>query len=218
MADDRPAQIGQVLHGFPFAEGFLRLVFTQQAATRRVGQAQTGLGLGLAHRQQSHPSRVAPRTVAGGIHAGPHRRQVVPEIFDGSCLRIAAMLAVAGLGGRGGQHWPGSFSLLMIMGSAAGAAVVGRPRRGSVPLSTAWAARPTTRPQNAPPMPSSVILAAAARKVISDASRVFTSARAVAKLPPMVPSSAGPASVVMKVAGKTMKPPASVTPNTPTRM
>src|SRR3989344_5065937 len=158
MADDRPAQIGQVLHGFPFAEGFLRLVFTQQAATRRVGQAQTGLGLGLAHRQQSHPSRVAPR------------------------------------------------------------AVVGRPRRGSVPLSTAWAARPTTRPQNAPPMPSSVILAAAARKVISDASRVFTSARAVAKLPPMVPSSARPASVVMKVAGKTMKPPASVTPNTPTRM
>src|SRR3989344_1641143 len=177
MADDRPAQIGQVLHGFPFAEGFLRLVFTQQAATRRVGQAQTGLGLGLAHRQQSHPSRSAPRTEAGGIHAAPHRRQVVPEIFDGSCLRIAAMLAVAGLGGRGLQHWPGCFP--PFLSSAR------RPGAGGG---------------------------------ISAAPRVFTSARAVAKLPPMVPSSARPASVVMKVAGKTMKTPASVTPNTPTRM
>ena len=62
------------------------------------------------------------------------------------------------------------------------------------------------------------MLAAAAKKVISDASRVFASAKAVARLPPMVPSSASPASVVMKVAGKAMKTAASVTPNTPTRM
>ena len=67
-------------------------------------------------------------------------------------------------------------------------------------------------------MPNSVMLAAAATKVISEASRVLASAMALARLPPMVPSSARPASVVMKVAGKAMKMAASVTPNTPTMM
>jgi hypothetical protein len=61
------------------------------------------------------------------------------------------------------------------------------------------------------------MLAAAARKVINEASRVFASAIALARLPPIVPSSARPASVVMKVARKAMKTTASVTPNTPTR-
>ncbi|MCY1440246.1 hypothetical protein D9M71_565130 [compost metagenome] len=61
-------------------------------------------------------------------------------------------------------------------------------------------------------------MAAAARKVINDASRVFASAMALARLLPMVPSSASPARVLMKVAGKAMNSAARVTPKTPTRM
>lgn len=75
-----------------------------------------------------------------------------------------------------------------------------------------------TRPQKAPPMPNRLMLAAAARKVISADSRERASARALARLAPMVPSRARPARVVIKVPGRAMKTLASVTPNTPTRM
>ncbi|MNG41053.1 hypothetical protein D3C84_1299810 [compost metagenome] len=61
-------------------------------------------------------------------------------------------------------------------------------------------------------------MAAQARKVISDASRDFTSAMALARLAPRVPNSASPARVVMKVAGKAMNTAARVTPKIPTRM
>ncbi|MNG40531.1 hypothetical protein D3C84_1291460 [compost metagenome] len=62
------------------------------------------------------------------------------------------------------------------------------------------------------------MLAAAARKVISEASRDLASAMALARLPPIVPSRASPARVVMKAAGKAMNSAARVTPKTPTRM
>ena len=49
-------------------------------------------------------------------------------------------------------------------------------------MSTANAASPITSPQNAPPIPNRLISAAAARKVISDASRDLASAMALARL------------------------------------
>ncbi|MNR50989.1 hypothetical protein D3C85_1705920 [compost metagenome] len=62
------------------------------------------------------------------------------------------------------------------------------------------------------------MFAADARKVISEASRVLTSAMALARFAPIVPSRASPASVVMKVAGNAMNTAARVTPKIPTRM
>ncbi|MNH46562.1 hypothetical protein D3C79_1093910 [compost metagenome] len=67
-------------------------------------------------------------------------------------------------------------------------------------------------------MPNKLMLPAAARKVISAASRERASAIALARLAPMVPNRARPAKVVMKVAGRAMNTLARVTPNTPTKM
>ena len=53
---------------------------------------------------------------------------------------------------------------------------------------------------------------------MSAVSRVRASAMALARLPPMAPSKASPASVVMNALGSTMNSVASVTPNVPTRM
>ena len=107
MADDRPAQIGEVLQSLPFAPGFLHLVFAQHAATRRMGQAQSVCGLGLAHRQQPHAARIPPGALAGSGHAGLHRRQVVLKIRQGQRLGVATMLVMPGAGRerRNGIGW-----------------------------------------------------------------------------------------------------------------
>lgn len=53
-----------------------------------------------------------------------------------------------------------------------------------------WAINPTSSPQNAPPRPGSVTLAAVARNVIRAVSRPRTSTSAVARLPPIAPTTA----------------------------
>ncbi|MNT78453.1 hypothetical protein D3C72_2176940 [compost metagenome] len=59
-------------------------------------------------------------------------------------------------------------------------------------------------------------MAEVARKVINAVSRVRASAMALARLPPIAPSKASPASVVTKVRGRTMNKLARVTPKMPT--
>src|SRR5690606_23308887 len=56
-------------------------------------------------------------------------------------------------------------------------------RRGTRPVKIQCAASPITSPQKAPPIPSRVMFAAAARKVIRAASRDVVSATAPARLP-----------------------------------
>ena len=98
MSDDRPLQIGEILHGLPLAIGFLHLVFAQKAAAGRIGRPDRILALGLADRQESHRGRITPDALAGCLDAGMHRRQVVPEVVHGGGLRVLAMLVVGGLG------------------------------------------------------------------------------------------------------------------------
>lgn len=76
MADHGPAQIGQVGHGFPFAVGFLDLVFAQQAAACRIGHADAGFVHGLADGQQADFGRIAAGPYAGRIDAGADVGQV----------------------------------------------------------------------------------------------------------------------------------------------
>ena len=98
MSDDRPLQIGEILHGLPLSIGFLHLVFAQKAAAGRIGCPDRILALGLADRQEPNRGRVTPHALAGCLDAGMHRCQVVPEVVHGGGLRVLAMLVVGGLG------------------------------------------------------------------------------------------------------------------------
>lgn len=74
-------------------------------------------------------------------------------------------------------------------------------RRGKRPLSTAYATRPINSPQNAPPIPNKVMLAAATRKVISEASRDCIG-HGTGQAAADGAQQGEPGQVVMKVAGK----------------
>jgi hypothetical protein len=60
MADDRPLQVGQIRHGFPFAVGFLHLVLTQEAQPRGMRKTDARLVHGLADRQQANRAGSRP--------------------------------------------------------------------------------------------------------------------------------------------------------------
>ena len=101
MPDDRPFQIGEILHGLPLAIGFLHLVLAQKAAAGRIGRPDRILALGLADRQEPNRGRITPHALAGRLDAGMHRCQVVSEVVHGGGLRVLAMLVVGGLGAGG---------------------------------------------------------------------------------------------------------------------
>ena len=98
VADDRPAQIGQVLHGLPFPKRFLYLVLAQQAAARCIGQTQAGLRLGLADGQQAHTGWITPHALAGSCNALLHGGEVAKKVLYRAGLGVQAMLIVTGRG------------------------------------------------------------------------------------------------------------------------
>ena len=98
VADDRAVQIGQILHGLPFAKSLLHLVLAQPAAARRIGQTQAGLWLGLADGQQAHAGWITPHALAGSCNALLNGGEVAAEVLYRAGLGVQAMLIVTGRG------------------------------------------------------------------------------------------------------------------------
>ncbi len=96
MTDHRPAQLGEVDHGVPFAIRLLYLVFAEQAAARGVRHANALFIHGLAHGQQTPTGRIVPCSLACRCNARMDGREVATEVIYGFGLRAAAVLVVQG--------------------------------------------------------------------------------------------------------------------------